>query len=1045
MLKTNREIELSKTQLPSDKRNTLVMQQPSAAGAKKHDTITMVVRQEQRQRRRDRWIPIGAIVGVLISLIVLGLFLPPISAYSRYIDPTGDFTTLASRPSLDGLSLSATGDAGDAQFLLLSAESADYVAGQDLAENWQCPMADTLPTYLEPVGTVYSLEQKGSFAKSVQLRYALPDVAPVDVYGYDIALARWRFLARQTQGENVISTVTRVPSCLVFTKPMALPPVVGINVALPTQFADTALFASTDRYYVQGLTPARDGQLLGRLPASISPENQRGVVPVIANYTAPAIVDRLTVEALISNPTAREVHVTHLVNFAASENYSGLAIDYRQLRATAEMSDRFNRFMIDLARGLHEQGQVLVVFVPAPTQMDGAWDTGAYNWSVLGQIADEVVILASQDPNAYRENGGFERMAAWAVTQVNRYQLYFGFDTRHVEILGTGEVAPLGAGEVVPLLANIELMDLADAYIPGDILTAELSSSSAQISQDETSGQSILTVGNRQIWLTNETILATQMQSARQFGVGGVILLDYEGSPNLYAPAINAFYGGEAVMVSNRVVDLGWAVRDADGNILETATGSSLTYTVPDESGLEVVAQANFNGQTYDLASQALIVASTTAEPPVIAEVPSATPTVEPTEEIVEATEALPTEIPATDIPPTEEPTVAEIVPSVSPTSEEDSGNAAQEATPTMVFFPTNTPANETPFFIPSNTPADDAPLPTPTLFVAATNTPAPSATLPAQPTATFAPINLPPAIGPVVLELGGQVEQLNDNTFNTMRSSQMNWIMIRIPYANRATPSHLRDQIESLHEQGFKVLYVVVGSKGDFDKPNYFSNYAGYVGALAFFEADAIQIWDAPNSPDFWIENQIDPAQYVTLLSQAEKAIRAADKGTLIISGALAPSPDAELYYQGMAAAGAANLVDCIGVRYEQGAVAPSVTTGDPRGEAYYYYLNNSIDLAYNSFGASRPVCLTLGYLSGEGYQLPEDFAWASGITNALQAQWLGEATSGVRQGGKIQILTIWNVDFTFFGIDAAAGYAMLRRDGTCPACTTIAQGMTQ
>ena len=1039
---------MSKTQLPSDKRNTLVMQQPSAAGAKRHETITMLVRQEQRRRKRDRWIPVGAIVGVLVSLVILGLFLPPISAYSRYIDPTGDFITLDNHPTLDGLSLFPTGDAGNAQFLLLVAGSPDFIAAQNLPENWQCPLAETLPTYLEPVGTTYSLEQKGSFAKEVQLRYDLPEADVVDVYGYDAALARWRFLPYQIQGEQVTSTVTRVPTCLVFVEPMALPPVVGVSVALPTQFEDATLLTSADRYYIQGLTPARDGQLLGSLPSNISSENQRGVVPIIANYTSPEIVDRLTVEALISNPTAREVHVTHLINFAASENYSGLAIDYRQLRATPEMTDRFNRFLIDLARGLHEQGQVLVVIVPAPIQVDGTWDTGAYAWSVLGQIADEVIVRAPQDPNTYAENGRFERMVTWATTQINRYQLYFGFDTRHVEYLSMDEVVPLGAGEVVPLLANVTLTDFATAYMPGDTLTIELSSTSPQISQDETTGQSILFVNDRQIWLTDETILAGQMQSARQFGIGGVVLLDYEGSAYLYDSAISAFYGGESEANTNLVIDLGWAVRDADGNILTTSTDSSLSYTISDETGLEIVAQANFNGQTYELASQSLVVTSPTpppVEPTTVADLPTETPTLEPTTEIIESTEILVTEIPPTDVPPTEEPTVAEIVSSATPIVETESGNALQEATPTVVFFPTNTPANETPFFIPSNTPADDVPLPTPTPFVAATNTLAPSATLPAQPTATFAPINLPPAIGSVALELGGQIEQLNDNTFNTMRSTQMNWIMIRIPYANRATPSHLRTQIESLHEQGFKVLYVVVGSPGDFDKPNYFSNYAGYVGALAFFEADAIQVWDAPNSPDFWVENQIDPAQYVALLSEAENAIRAADKGTLIISGALAPVPNAELYYQGMAAAGAANLVDCIGVRYDQGAVAPAVTTGDLRGEEYFYYLNSSIDLAYNTFGASRPVCLTVGYLSGEGYELTENFAWASNTTNALQAQWLGEATSLVRQAGKVQILTIWNVDFTFFGIDAAAGYAMLRRDGSCPACTTIAQGMAQ
>jgi hypothetical protein len=55
--------------------------------------------------------------------------------------------------------------------------------------------------------------------------------------------------------------------------------------------------------------------------------------------------------------------------------------------------------------------------------------------------------------------------------------------------------------------------------------------------------------------------------------------------------------------------------------------------------------------------------------------------------------------------------------------------------------------------------------------------------------------------------------------------------------------------------------------------------------------------------------------------------------------------------------------------------------------------------------------------------------------------AQWLGEALNLAQQGGKVDMFIVFNVDFTYYDPngDPQAGYAILRPDGTCPACTTL------
>jgi hypothetical protein len=81
------------------------------------------------------------------------------------------------------------------------------------------------------------------------------------------------------------------------------------------------------------------------------------------------------------------------------------------------------------------------------------------------------------------------------------------------------------------------------------------------------------------------------------------------------------------------------------------------------------------------------------------------------------------------------------------------------------------------------------------------------------------------------------------------------------------------------------------------------------------------------------------------------------------------------------------------------------------------------------------------LGYLTPEGFPpLDPFFGWAQGVTLAQQAAWLAEAAALSSQSGKVGLMIIWNVDFKAYGADPQAGYAMIRPDGSCPACNALA-----
>jgi hypothetical protein len=224
----------------------------------------------------------------------------------------------------------------------------------------------------------------------------------------------------------------------------------------------------------------------------------------------------------------------------------------------------------------------------------------------------------------------------------------------------------------------------------------------------------------------------------------------------------------------------------------------------------------------------------------------------------------------------------------------------------------------------------------------------------------------------------------------------------------------------------------------------------------MAAAGADAIEVWNEPNIDREWPAGQISGANYTQLLRAAYPAIKAANPATLVISGAPAPTGfwgaagcaasgcNDDAFLAQMAAAGAANYMDCIGAHHNAGATAPSATSGHPGGGHYSWYFLPTLNLYYNSFGGARKVCFTeLGYLSDDGYpslaSTAPAFAWASNVSVDQQAAWLAEAAAMSANSGKVRIMIIWNFNFTRYDSDPMAGYALLRPDGSCPACNAL------
>ena len=305
--------------------------------------------------------------------------------------------------------------------------------------------------------------------------------------------------------------------------------------------------------------------------------------------------------------------------------------------------------------------------------------------------------------------------------------------------------------------------------------------------------------------------------------------------------------------------------------------------------------------------------------------------------------------------------------------------------------------------------------------------------------------------------ELGAHVNGLTGQAINLMRSSGMRWVKEQL--GEHGSVETGIQWINNAHAQNFKIL---ISAKGDHNQlaanfDAYVANYAARLGQLAAAGADALEVWNEPNLDREWPAGQINGAKYVEMLRAAYQAIKAANPGTWVISGAPSPTGYAgdagcnanlcndDVYMQQMAQAGAANYMDCLGLHYNEGIVSPRATSGDSRDNYATRYFGSMLNRGLRFFPNAKVCWTELGYLSGDGMPgpIPSHFGWAGNTTVAQQAEWIADAARLSRESGRVALMIVWNLNFSNWGADPMGGYALLRPDGSCPGCTTLGAAM--
>ncbi len=748
----------------------------------------------------------------------------------------------------------------------------------------------------------------------------------------------------------------------------------------------------------------------------------------------------------------------------AEAGFNGINLDYQEVPDSEQ--EAYTKFVGSLADALHEQGQQLLITLGTPIISDNKWNTGGQDWAALGEIADVVYIQLPPDPTQYDADDMAAQLLGWATRQVDRKKISALNNAKAVDRIGETFVS-LSNEEALANFGELQFVKGSEEVQPNDTVEVALSGSANPLEWD---GDSLTYKysyekdgANHEVWLGSEAALSHRLQQATNYNLRGVVARGLGSLENGagYAATIGSYLGSvDAPQPTGAAIV--WTVRNENDSVLASESGNELTFSwnVGEAEG-DYRVTADFalgdNIASLDTLDVAVKIAvDEVAAADVDAEAASGDAN---TEKAIVTTNSGDTG---------DADAVVNVGANIRLGPGLTYGTLADGATPGMKLslIGRNADASWLNIVMPdgqegwifsslvtvsSAVNVNDLPV---VEVAAPTIAAAPSSSDGGAPAPAAAPA--PVAVAPVAnagFELGGQSHSFANPTL--MDYAGMNWIKFQHKWGPGDDPSAVAGRIQQAHANGFKVLLSIPGST-TYPSSIDFAGYTEFLGGVAALGPDAIEVWNEMNIDFEWPAGQIDPTSYVNnMLAPAYNAIKSANPSVMVISGAPAPTGffgggcgtngcDDSAFLAGMAAAGAANYMDCMGAHFNAGATPPSQSTGHPAGNDHYsWHFQPTLDLYYGTLG--KPVCFTeLGYLSGQDFGgVPSRFSWAGNTTVSQHAQWLAEAVSMAANSGKARMAIIFNVDFTQWGDDPQAGYAIIRPDGSCPACETLRQVM--
>jgi hypothetical protein len=333
--------------------------------------------------------------------------------------------------------------------------------------------------------------------------------------------------------------------------------------------------------------PAADGSILGE-PSPLPPDSSLSVYPTIRALVPP---ESEAVATILSSPELRQEHVAEIVQLAEEGSYDGIDIDYRAVSPGSRLE--FSEFVVLLAEELHKAGHSLTLTLPLPAREGVEWDTGAYDWAVLGEAADAIKLAPERDQSVY-----FERMddiLGFVTSQVDSSKILITVSPFSDEKDVTG-VRPLTFTQAMALATTLDVRspqpieaDNSVTIVGQNIFEEE--GASGLFWDDVAAAVSFVFAGEggaHTVWVENAFSVAFKLELVERFDLGGVAVEDVtanSGGGDIWGPLAEFAASGTVTLVrpNDALMRTEWS---ADAGTLEDGAHGAVTWQAPPEAGV---------------------------------------------------------------------------------------------------------------------------------------------------------------------------------------------------------------------------------------------------------------------------------------------------------------------------------------------------------------------------------------------------------------------------------------------------------------------------
>jgi hypothetical protein len=984
------------------------------------------------------------LIGLAAALVLASLWLPPVSLGDRLFHWNVPLITAAEGGSVAHLggarldvapavlqdntrvlieAFDAAGTAGVAtsESVMEQAQSSIIAMPDDesvSAALVSLPTGTTLYSPFYRVATYGEAPARATF--SVPLPYEIDSLAMVDLYAWDGQT--WRWVPSHATSDTLFAQteVTSLPAVFAVGTPNAVDPQVSISltgddlVRMPEMGLGTAVT-------VNGWTLDASASVIGKAPSREMLIGSPPQVLVCISNTLDGVLRSDLVDNLLIDPAAVRAHAQAIAARATSEGYDGIELAY--LGVNPDLRAEFTSLVTALDAALAADDLTLAVRVSTPVENGSSWDTGAFDWKSIGQAADMVRLELPADPAAYASGGTVGRLLTWAVGEVQRTRLEVVASAYTHDVAGEAiETISYQAG-LNRLTDNIKVENPAELLMPGETLrfgsdpdnqrTLELDPASQVnwFSYESPDGQV------HTVWLENARSLVRKLQVAGNYGLKGAVLEAplAEGNDQSVLPLVAMWQ--DDLIATDPEFAMTWQVQDTEGNVIRQVVTS-----VDDPHFAWVAPQRPGNYEVRAAIS--------------------------------------------------------------------DDGGATERGVVTQLGVQIPTPTF-TPTPRPTNTPQATA-TPEPTNTPSATRTPAPTPEGGPTPKPTTAPVTGVPAAGRVGGYFGYGIQAHiyggDAQIYGLTQGMGFNWIKQQVEWS-RTEPDFkgnyqwgdLDRIVGGANAAGLNVLLSVVkapawarpgGNLSVEGPPNNPQDFADFLSALATRykgRVRAYEVWNEQNLHYEWGNEPISASRYVELLRYAFIALKNADPGAVVISGAPTPTGandgviaiDDLAYLRQMYQAGLARYCDAVGVHPSGFNNPPDARFGswsDPSAPDYKahrsFYFRSTMEeyrgvMVANGDGGKRLWPTEFGWSTFEnlGASAPEGYMYANNNSEAEQAQWLVQAFQMARNWGWVGPMFVWNLNFAPVSGPAneKAGFGILRADWSPRPSYSALQGMAK